>query len=109
MLYVTNTWASISVDYTCEYTQTGITTKTTNPIDKVLERMEHHDLANDWHACAIGRASALTFLGNEARQLTVKEKDCKPKVFKITFTPGAAVNLSSNLNHHNTKFKMLEC
>ena len=105
LMHTTNASASISVDYTCQFTQAGINAATSNPIDKVLTRMHNNDAENQWQNCAVGGASALTFIGNTPRTLVVQEKNCEPKVFKLSLTPAAGVNLSSNLNHHNTRYR----
>ncbi len=98
-------FASGSVDYTCQYTDTGIMLAILNPVDKVLERSKTDDAANKWKACSVGEASALTFQGDQPRELTVKESDCLPKVFKVSFTPSQAVSISSELSHDSAPFR----
>lgn len=105
LIPVMNVWASVSVDYTCQFTEAGIHATTNDPIDKVLTRMKKNDEENHWQDCAIGGASAVTLMGDTPRELTVTEKSCHPKVFKMTFTPAAALYLNSNLNHRNPEYR----
>jgi len=97
--------ASVSVDYTCQFTREDITLGTPAPIDHVLRQMKKNDALNHWQDCTVGKEGGLTFTGNLPRHLNIEEADCKPKVFKVSFTPGAPIILSSNLNHNNTIYR----